>query len=224
MKNKFLVFLLFVLILILIAIVLMRIDAEQALAVETAVPPTISADGIKAVKTCHPEPEPTVAVEDIVNVPYIENQVKPETAVAAVEVEAEPIASGTGRYAAIIPYINAADIDLLAAMVYQESNNQSFEGQQAVAEVALNRMLNPAFPDTVYGVLYQTYNGAWQFSTAPLLASTTPNQTNYDAVFAALYGPQVLDSTDVVFFSRSPENSRVADHIGAHWFCREYIW
>lgn len=134
----------------------------------------------------------------------------------------DPLASG--RYASIIPYISEADIELVAAAVYQEANNQTFEGQQAVAEVIFNRILNKSFPNSVYDVLYQNSGNYWQFSTAPLLASTTPNQTNYDAVMAALYGPQVLDSEDVVFFARSPENSRIAAHIGEHYFCREYVW
>jgi len=130
----------------------------------------------------------------------------------------------TSRYAAIIPQLSEADIKLMAAAVYQESNNQCFDGQQAVAEVILNRILNEAFPGTVSGVLYQKYNGSYQFSTAPLLASTTPNQTNIDAVNAALFGTPVLDATNVVFFGRSPENSNIAATIGAHYFCRAYSW
>lgn len=177
---------------------------QKAIAEEMAATPKAKEDAPAAVK-----PTPKAEVEETV---LIE-----ETSVAL----QEPVSS---RYAAIIPQISEAEIMLIAAAVYQESNNQCFDGQQAVAEVILNRMLNKAFPNTAYEVLYQTYNGRYQFSTAPLLASTAPNQTNIDAVMAALYGTPVLDSTNVVFFARYPENNSIAAVIGAHYFCRAYSW
>lgn len=43
----------------------------------------------------------------------------------------------------------------LAAIIWLEARNQSPEGQQAVAEVILNRVLHSGFPDTVYEVIHQ---------------------------------------------------------------------
>ncbi len=100
-------------------------------------------------------------------------------------------------------------------MVFLEANTQCFDGQQAVAEVALNRVLSPLFPDTVYDVLFQES----QFSVAPLMESYEPMQMNIDAVYAALHGASPVLDENVLYFSRSPQNDRIAAHIEDHYFC-----
>ena len=56
----------------------------------------------------------------------------------------------------------------LAAGIYFEARGESVEGQAAVAQVILNRVRNPTYPDTICGVVYQ--NQSWrnrcQFSFA----------------------------------------------------------
>ena len=112
----------------------------------------------------------------------------------------------------------------LAEVVYLEAGNQCAEGQQAVAEVILNRVISPDFPDTVYDVLHQGENSAGpQFSTIGSLALAEPETAQYEAINAALYGPSILPE-DVVFFSRSGENDRVWGKIQDHVFCYRYIW
>lgn len=112
----------------------------------------------------------------------------------------------------------------LAAIVYLEAGNQSAEGQQAVVEVILNRVIAGNFPDSVHDVLYQ---GAGtkvpQFSTIGLVATIEPGQAQYDAISAALYGPSILPD-DVVFFSRGGENDRTWGKIEDHVFCYQYVW
>ena len=46
-------------------------------------------------------------------------------------------------------------VDCLTAAVYYEAGGESDEGQRAVAQVVLNRVRHPAFPQTVCGVVYQ---------------------------------------------------------------------
>ncbi|MEO5937880.1 MAG: cell wall hydrolase [Sphingomonas sp.] len=46
-------------------------------------------------------------------------------------------------------------LDCLAQAVYYEANNQSEDGQRAVAQVVLNRVRDRAFPSSVCGVVYQ---------------------------------------------------------------------
>jgi spore germination cell wall hydrolase CwlJ-like protein len=53
------------------------------------------------------------------------------------------------------PADTAHDIDCLTAAVYYEARGESREGQQAVAQVVLNRVRSAAFPKTVCGVVYQ---------------------------------------------------------------------
>lgn len=43
----------------------------------------------------------------------------------------------------------------LAAAIYYEAGNESEEGQRAVAQVVLNRVRHPAWPDSVCAVVYQ---------------------------------------------------------------------
>lgn len=126
------------------------------------------------------------------------------------------------RYA----YIDISDEEMeeLAAIVYLEAGNQCFEGQQAVAEVVLNRVVNYAFPNTVSEVLHQgEHTDVPQFSTIYHLGAAEVTQTQYDAINAALYGDSILP-LDVVFFSRAGENDRVWGKIGDHVFCYEYVW
>jgi hypothetical protein len=43
----------------------------------------------------------------------------------------------------------------LTSAIYYEAGNEPEEGQRAVAQVVLNRVRHPAYPDTVCGVVYQ---------------------------------------------------------------------
>ena len=45
--------------------------------------------------------------------------------------------------------------DCLAQAVYYEARSESEDGQRAVAQVVLNRVRHPAFPNSVCGVVYQ---------------------------------------------------------------------
>jgi len=56
----------------------------------------------------------------------------------------------------------------LAEAVYFEARSESLKGQAAVAQIVLNRVRNPAYPDTVCGVVYQNVNwyNRCQFSFA----------------------------------------------------------
>lgn len=112
----------------------------------------------------------------------------------------------------------------LAAIIYLEARNQPAEGQQAVAEVILNRVVADNFPNKVQDVIRQGADTKRpQFSTIGMLSEAEPQQEQYDAIMAALYGPSILD-TDVVYFSRGGENSRTWGTIGDHVFCRQYQW
>lgn len=56
----------------------------------------------------------------------------------------------------------------LASGVYFEARSEPLSGQQAVAQVILNRVRNPAYPNTICGVVYQNKwkRNACQFSFA----------------------------------------------------------
>jgi spore germination cell wall hydrolase CwlJ-like protein len=59
------------------------------------------------------------------------------------------------------------DLECLTQAVYYEARGESRGGQQAVAQVVLNRTRHPAFPSSVCGVVFQgARNGGCQFSFA----------------------------------------------------------
>lgn len=49
----------------------------------------------------------------------------------------------------------ASELKCLATAIYFEARGEPEDGQLAVAQVVLNRVKNPAYPDTICGVVYQ---------------------------------------------------------------------
>lgn len=129
-------------------------------------------------------------------------------------VEPEP----ENRYAEL--HFSDEDVYILACLVYHEARGESFEGQVAVVEVVLNRMLSDYFPDTVEEVVFQKYGDVWQFSPAPYLYSAEPDKEQYLAVHTAIEEREHILSEDTVYFSTAPYNESVDMIIGNHYFCK----
>jgi hypothetical protein len=53
------------------------------------------------------------------------------------------------------PLTQASAFDCMTAAIYYEAANEPVAGQRAVAQVILNRVRHPAFPDTVCGVVFE---------------------------------------------------------------------
>ncbi|MGF0537099.1 cell wall hydrolase [Agrobacterium sp. ES01] len=72
--------------------------------------------------------------------------------------------------AAVLPpeVFSAKEQQCLASGVYFEARGESVKGQAAVAQVILNRVRNPSYPDTICGVVYQNqdWRNRCQFSFA----------------------------------------------------------
>ena len=86
-----------------------------------------------------------------------------------IEVEIEP----TYAYS-----ITSAEREMLARIVYLESNTESLECQKAICSVIINRWQNGYWGDTLKDVIYAPN----QFSPSGLIWKTTPTETNYEAV------------------------------------------
>ena len=65
------------------------------------------------------------------------------------------ITTGSGGIASGDSFYNQDDLFWLSRVVYAESGNQSLDGKIAVANVVLNRVKSPIFPNTIEGVLAQ---------------------------------------------------------------------
>lgn len=106
--------------------------------------------------------------------------------------------------------------EMLARMVWVEARGESEEGQQAVAEVVLNRLYAGNFQSSIESIIM----AQGQFNSSKFLDDAEPNQTQYEAVERALKGPYVLPM-NVVFFAREPVNTMVWGWIGGHCFCAQ---
>jgi len=136
-----------------------------------------------------------------------------------------------------LPVSSAAERDrallCLAQAVYYEAGFESGEGQQAVAQVVLNRLRHPAYPKSVCGVVYQgsqrTTGCQFSFTCDGSLrraASPAAWARARDVASAALQGfvyKQVGSSThyhaDYVFPYWAPTLVKLRQ-IGAHIFYR----
>lgn len=104
------------------------------------------------------------------------------------------------------------EIQLLAALIWGEARGESPEGQQAVAEVVLNRLVQKGFPDTVEAVIRQG-----GFGSLGVIDQAQPSQAQYDAIDRGLYGPYVLPETVVRFYNYKAEGP-LWGQIGGHYF------
>lgn len=113
----------------------------------------------------------------------------------------------------------ASESYLLACIVYCESGNQSYEGQLAVANVVLNRVKSPLFPNTVSEVVYQRgqFTPAFSGSLARVLKSG-PSAQSVQAANDALAGNNNIG--DYLYFNGYVDTSRVNSYvvIGDHTF------
>jgi N-acetylmuramoyl-L-alanine amidase len=50
-----------------------------------------------------------------------------------------------------------SDVMLLARLIYGEARGESYVGQVAVGAVVMNRIKSASFPNTMSGVIYQSY-------------------------------------------------------------------
>ena len=90
--------------------------------------------------------------------PMTYQQVAPQQ---ALKINAEiPLSNGPNPAAA--PFLfkgstgaRSQALNCLASAVYYEAGNQDADGERAVAQVVLNRVRHPAFPNSVCGVVYQ---------------------------------------------------------------------
>lgn len=230
MKNKGIQVLVLVVVAIILAVIILgRISEARAPdltkeTVEAAQTDTLSAEPSKIRRADNADltPRPTDPPEPT---PTPEPVQEPEDAGAAV-LSASEIGVLTpreeipftpqpvqGRYGS--DYLNADEIETLARLVYLEARGESFSGQQAVAEVVLNRVLSPLYPNNVYDVIYDP----GQFSPAGQILYTNPTQTQYDAVAAALTGPNILPQQVLYFACSQNGRSNVWGWIGNHCFC-----
>lgn len=107
-----------------------------------------------------------------------------------------------------------AETKLLAKLIYVEARGECEDGQQAIAEVVLNRLTSDLFSGSITAMI----NDESQFVPNKLIKEAKPGQAQYEAIDRALYGPYVLPK-DVLFYGRVRTTDSVWGSIGGHIFC-----
>jgi len=128
-------------------------------------------------------------------------------------------------------------LDCLTSAIYYEAASEPDAGQQAVAQVILNRVRHPAFPATVCGVVYQgSEHSGCQFSFAcdGSMLRGSPSRTSWlraMRVAAAALGGYVCApvglATHYHTYAVTPAWNRrlvMTAAIGAHFFHRWQGW
>lgn len=97
-----------------------------------------------------------------------------------------------------------ADLYLLSQCVWHEARGEGVNGWIAVAEVVMNRVASPLYPDTIHDVIYQTgSDGSYQFSYADEIAGCTPSEDVINITRMVLDGKTaILNNKDVLYFRR----------------------
>ncbi len=104
------------------------------------------------------------------------------------------------------------DTSLLAALIYCEAGNQSYDGMVAVGAVVMNRVYSSSFPNSISEVIYQSgqFTPASSGSLASALANGVPSAC-YDAAVAAINGENPIGSA-LYFNTGSGKGVKLGDH------------
>ena len=119
------------------------------------------------------------------------------------------------------------DIYWLARIIQAEAQGEPYTGQVAVGNVIMNRVKSSSFPDTVYGVIFEYYQGIPQFS--PVADGTiynTPGSSCMKAAEEAYAGSKPVGSALYFFNPKKAAGSWIVrprqyiTTIGNHAFYR----
>lgn len=131
----------------------------------------------------------------------------------------QPLAAGADCYDADLLY-------WLSRIISAESRGEPFRGQLAVGGVVLNRVASPEFPDTVYGVIFDS---RWGGQFEPVRNGTIYDDPSGRSVIAAKLCLEGVNTAGGSLYFLAPE--RTDNHwmmynriyvmtIGSHWFYR----
>ncbi len=124
--------------------------------------------------------------------------------------------------------LTVEDWQILAQAIYAEARGESFTGQVAVGAVILNRLGDPAFPNSIKQVVFQRNGRVYQFSSvADGHIYLLPDDSAYAAALAAIKG---CDPTGEALYFYNPQTASdrwirslpVMTQIGNHVFSNNY--
>ena len=117
---------------------------------------------------------------------------------------------------------NTSDTNLLARLIYGEARGEPYTGQVAVGAVVLNRVKSSSFPNTIAGVIYQS----WAFdAVSDGQINLTPDSTAIKAAKDAMNGWDPSYGSIYYFNPSTATNKWIWSRphtvtIGSHRFCK----
>lgn len=111
-----------------------------------------------------------------------------------------------------------ADLQLLACLIEAEAGNQDLTGKRLVADVVLNRVADPRFPDTIPGVIFQPGQFSPVTNGALAKAFYTVSEDDFKAV-----SMEIVDQIDyaICFFTAEGYGCGTpAYKYGGHYFSK----
>lgn len=116
--------------------------------------------------------------------------------------------------------LSDADYDTLLRIVEAEAGGEDENGKLLVANVVLNRVDSPLFPDTVREVVYQQDYGVYQFSPVSdgRIDRVTVSDETRRAVERAVYGEDISQGA-LYFAARSAASGE-----SMRWFDSSLTW
>lgn len=106
------------------------------------------------------------------------------------------------------------EIELLARCIEAEAGTQSLLGKRLVADVILNRVASPAFPNTIAEVIYQ--EGQFAVVANGTINTVTPSAETYQAINLEM--TDRIDSEIVYFQGGNYGWGTPYEHVGQHYF------
>lgn len=126
------------------------------------------------------------------------------------------------------PAYTAEELELLALVIYQEAGGDacSDETRRMVGEVAMNRVADWRYPDTLYGVLTQRAQYGRLHWTGPVWPerAALPQEAHavaraYTIAEQVLTGDRLLPA-DTVYQAEFTQGAEVVAHLDGIYFCR----
>lgn len=129
----------------------------------------------------------------------------------------EEITETNNIYTEVIDNLSEYDKELICRILYREAGGEEEEGQRAVVEVILNRLLSEKYPNTIEEVLSQEN----QFSSWIHRAGVSEENMEASAlIIEKVYNEENSILTEEYVYFNSLENPIMNNRrkIGNHWF------
>ncbi len=106
--------------------------------------------------------------------------------------------AGAGAIQSGDTFYDADEVYWLSKIIYAEAGDQPLRGQLAVGAVVMNRVRSEKYPDTIYGVIYDTKYGVQFSPIADGAINKTPSEMSIIAAKLVLDG--CIISEDALYF------------------------